>query len=474
MGRGKSLVKNTGIIAFGTFLVKMSNIITLPIITGKLTQAEYGTYDLISTLVLLFLPVMTLQLQSAAFRFLIDCRNDENETKRIISNIYAFTLPVSLVALSFLYLFLSSVNFIIRILICFYFFTDLLIITTQQIVRGLSYNGLYVASAILQSLVNVAVIILSVSLWDKGLIGVLLSMIIATLSGVYLLIKKGKIIGKIDLSMVSKEVLKELLSYSWPMIPNSISLWVLSASDRLVLTVFLGVEANAVYAVANKIPALFTTVQGSFVYAWQENASMAAKDEDAMEYYSFMFANIYTVLSGIIALVIAVAPLLFIILIKGEYVESYSQMPILFLGVFFSALSAFMGGIYVAHKRTKSVGITTLLAAGLNLAIDIICVHIIGIYAASISTLVSYLFLFVFRVIDVNKFQKIRFNILKMLTYLSVLIGMCVFFNIHTVQAEIINVFIGFIFAVAINYKTIKGIISLSKEKWKNRKMHIG
>ena len=76
------------------------------------------------------------------------------------------------------------------------------------------------------------------------------------------------------------------------MVPNNLSNWVLSASDRLVITAVLGVEANAVYAVAGKIPNLLATLQGTFTLAWQENASISANDADAAEYYSNMFATL--------------------------------------------------------------------------------------------------------------------------------------------------------------------------------------
>ena len=42
MEREKALAKNTIIIGFGTFLPKVASIITLPIVTGSLTKAEYG------------------------------------------------------------------------------------------------------------------------------------------------------------------------------------------------------------------------------------------------------------------------------------------------------------------------------------------------------------------------------------------------------------------------------------------------
>lgn len=274
MNREKALAKNTFIIAIGTFLPKFSSIITLPIITGGLTKAEMGTYDLISTLVSLFLPVATLQIQSAAFRFLIDVREDEKETKRIITNIISFILPTSLIALTILYLCLGNVSLVIRWLICLYFFSDILMLSTQQIVRGLSNNKLYSASSVTISFSNMLLIVLTISVGKQGLVGVLASITIATTIGLILLLVKGHILSRIDLSLLSRKTLLEMLSYSWPMIPNSLSNWVLSFSDRAVLTAFMGLEANAIYSVANKIPALFTTVQGTFVFAWQENASL--------------------------------------------------------------------------------------------------------------------------------------------------------------------------------------------------------
>ena len=81
MSREGKLAKNTMIIAIGTFLPKLASFITLPILTGCLTKTEYGTYDLINVLVSLLLPAATLQIQAAAFRFLIDSRGKDKEIK---------------------------------------------------------------------------------------------------------------------------------------------------------------------------------------------------------------------------------------------------------------------------------------------------------------------------------------------------------------------------------------------------------
>lgn len=467
MNREKALAKNTFIIAIGTFLPKFSSIITLPIITGGLTKAEMGTYDLISTLVSLFLPVATLQIQSAAFRFLIDVREDEKETKRIITNIISFILPTSLIALTILYLCLRNVSLVIRWLICLYFFSDILMLSTQQIVRGLSNNKLYSASSVTISFSNMLLIVLTISVGKQGLVGVLASITIATTIGLILLLVKGHILSRIDLSLLSRKTLLEMLSYSWPMIPNSLSNWVLSFSDRAVLTAFMGLEANAIYSVANKIPALFTTVQGTFVFAWQENASLASKDSDADTYYAEMFDSIFGILVGIMALLIAATPILFWLLIRGDYKEAYYQMPVLFMGMLFSSMASFIGGIYVAHKKTRSVGVTTILAAACNLVIDLVFVHKIGIFAASISTLVSYVFLTIYRMVDVQKFQKVKFNTGRFCLLIALLVLMCAICWIDTVALNVLNIILGCIIAVVVNRKIMKSILLTLKNKMK-------
>ncbi|HHD7875633.1 oligosaccharide flippase family protein [Enterococcus faecium] len=436
MNREKALAKNTLIISIGNFLPKFSSIITLPIITGGLTKVEMGTYDLISTLAVLFLPVATLQIQAAAFRFLIDVRGDEEETSRIITNIFLFILVTSIVALAILFLCLGKIELLVRSLICLFFFMNILLHSTQQIVRGLSNNMLYSASAIVCSLVNMFGILVCVSFLHIGLTGLLSTMIIANGIALVMLMIIARIHRYFSFTFFSVERLRTMLEYSWPLIPNSLLLWIMNLSDRLIITAYLGVEANAIYAVANKIPNLLTTIQNSFSAAWMENASLTVKDGDTEDYYSKMFDTIFCMVVGITAGLLAVTPILFKILIRGDYEDAYIQIPVLFAGMMFSVLSSFMGGIYAAHKKTKSVGYTTVVAAVFNMIINFTFIKKIGLYAASLSTFISYFLLVIFRIIDVQKFQKIRINWKKNIVYLATLIVMGI---ISTINNDILN-----------------------------------
>ena len=104
MSREKTLVKNTLIMAIGTFLPRIINLLTTPIITGATTGAQFGQLDLVTTTILSFIvPLCTLQLEQALFRFLVDAKSIK-EQRYVITNGYAmiFTLMLLVGIICFL------------------------------------------------------------------------------------------------------------------------------------------------------------------------------------------------------------------------------------------------------------------------------------------------------------------------------------------------------------------------------------
>lgn len=465
MSREKDLAKNTLIIAIGTILPKITSFITLPILTASLTKAEYGTYDLITNLISLVMPFVTIQVQSAAFRFLLECRGDKRETDSVITNLLCFVSGTSLIASVILFFALRKIGTVLRLLICLYVFADTFILAVRQIIRGFSLNKVYSLGAALQSVVNTVLIVLTIGVADQGLAGLMLSFVVAILLGILFMFIKGSILSHINFSLLSKAMLRKMIGYSWPLVPNVISDWVLRVSDRAVIVYFLGIESAAVYAVANKIPSLLSLIKTTFTFSWQENASLASLDGDEDKYFSSMLDVIVRILSGVTALLVAFLPIMFALLIRGDYGSAYRQMPILFMGTLLSILSVYLGGIDVAHKRTKSMGLTTSAAAAVNLAVDLLLIKVIGIYAGSVSTLVSYLFLVVYRMYHTKKFHKIYYDFKKMSVYGAVLIILCVLCWFDNFYLNLLNMVLGTAFAVVIN----KGLIKSTVVSIKNR-----
>lgn len=463
MKREINLLKNILILFVGTVIPKIASLISLPLITAYLSKAEYGIYDLIITFVSLFLPLATLQLQSSAFRYLIDAKNNEKKRKTIITNIIYFTFIFSTISLLILFFCLYKYNITIRILIILYYFLDIFVVTFRQISRGLSKNFDYSISVLINSLFELMGVFIFIVLFKNGLIGALLSLAIGQFFSLIYLIFKNKIIENFCLKLVSKNELKELISFSWPMIPNSMSSWIMNLSDRFLITTFIGIEQSAVYAIANKLPNLFTIVQNTFNLAWQENASIVVNDKDSEEYYGKIFEKIFKILVGFMAVLIGISPILFKILIKGDYSNSYNHMIILFLAAFFSSIASYFGGIYIAHKKSKEIGITTMIAAAFNFLFNLFTIKKSGIYAASISTLLSYFILAFYRMKDIQKIQKTYINKSLILKGILSLILMCIICLFQIKFLNIINFMIGLFIFTYFNIDMIKLILKKLK-----------
>lgn len=460
MNRKKEFAKNTVILAIGKYFPKLFSFFTLPIITGCLTKSEYGTYDLITTLVSLLLPAVTLQIQSAAFRFLIDCRGDKKESSIVISNIFFFTLLVSTITVCVFFFVYNRISVFTKVLICIYFYIDILQLTIGMSARGLGHNTVYSIQAIINAFINAILIFCFIYLKGWGLNGVLIATIIANIVSYLYVLFTTKFYEYIHTSAVSKSKLKEMLAYSFPMVPNNLSNWILSLSDRLVITAFLGVEANAVYAVANKIPKLLSEANSVVVMGWQENASLAVKDDDSGAYYSSMFDYMFTLIFSATVLLVAATPIMFVIFIRGDYAAAYIQMPLLIIGMFFYCIAGFLGGIYVAHKRVMNVAVTTMVAAAINLIIDFLFINRIGITAGSISTLSAYVALCFYRMFNVRKFEKITYNYRKIIFLLVIMAVMCILTSKRNIICNVINTLVALILTYCFNKDLLMWMIN--------------
>lgn len=452
MSREDKLAKNTLILAIGALFPRIASFLTLPLLTKYLTLDEYGTYDLVLTLVSLVLPACTLQIQYAAFRFLIDAKNKDEETAEIITNIYAFIIPVSLVVLSVVFLWLHNQNFLLRVFVLLYFFLDMISSANKQMVRGLSRNREYTVAACISAFGQIICMVLFIVVLKGGLVGGIIALCIAEFFAILYLMVAAKLYKFIHVKNVHMPKLKEMLAFSWPMVPNTLSSWVMHVSDRLIITIFIGASANAVYAVAYKIPSILTIAYSTFNMAWQENASIVSNDSDAEAYYSKMFRSFFNIVAGAMAFLIGCTPLIFKILVHGDYEQALSQIPILYIGIFCFCLSAFWGGLYVAFKETKSIATTTCLAAACNLVIDLLCIKSIGLYAASLSTLVSYILLCIFRGINIQKYTHIVYNFKQIIAVMMVLVLQCLLGIPQTAMSRLLNFVVG-VFMILILYK---------------------
>ena len=83
MTKEKYLFKNTFIITIGKICTQLITFFLLPLYTAVLSTEEYGIVDLVTTLSMLLLPLITFQVEQAIFRELLENRTNKKKNDLI-------------------------------------------------------------------------------------------------------------------------------------------------------------------------------------------------------------------------------------------------------------------------------------------------------------------------------------------------------------------------------------------------------
>lgn len=467
MSKGKDLAKNTAIVSIGKICTQLITFFLLPVYTAVLSNEEYGVVDLLNTLTSLLLPIVTLQIEQGIFRYLIDCRENNEKQIKLITTIIRFMIIQSIACIVIFlcvspfihneYKYFLMANLLMGI------FSSLLL----QICRGLGDNATYAIGSFITGAFTVVLNVIFIVAFRWGAYGMLGATAISNfICAVYIFLKR-KIYKYIKPKQFDKKILKEIIKYSVPLIPNMISWWIVSASDRTIISAVIGIAQNGIYSAANKFSGVFTTLYSVFNLTWTESASININSEDRDEFFSKILDFVIRFFGCLCLGTIAVMPFAFNILINEKFAESYYQIPILILGSVFNILVSFVGSIYVAKKLTKEIAKTSIISAVINIFVNIVLIKSIGLYAASISTVIAYALMFIYRWIDVKKY--VKFNVNKILMFaLTIIYGITIFaYYLKNTIVSAIVLGIVVVFAIIANLNSVSYLKQIVKDKIK-------
>lgn len=465
MSKEKQLVKNTAIISIGKISTQLITFFLLPLYTKLLTTEEYGIVDLLNSLVVFLLPIVTLQVEQAVFRFLIDNRGNEEGKKKILTTTFLQTV-LQFVILCIVYAIVQEyIENEYKIFLVLNIFAHMISAMTLQISRGLGSNKDYAISSFIISVVNVVLNIILIAFVRVGAYGLLIANFVSNCLGGIYIIYKQKIYRYIDFHYIDFKMLKEMLKYSLPLIPNALSWWVVNVSDRLIVTYYLGAGANGIYTAANKFSAAFVTIYNIFNLTWTESLAMTINSTDKEKFINKVIHIIFVLFSSVCIGIIACMPFVFPIMVDHKFFDGYYQVPILMLGSLFNILVALISAIYIAQKKSSKLAKTTAIAAIINLVLNVVLIKYIGIYAASLSTCIAYLVVFIYRYIDIKKDIPIKFDI-KISLWIT--IAMILVFTSYYINNKVINIvtlLLSVLFCVVLNRKNITFVIDFLKNK---------
>ena len=467
MSKGKDLAKNTAIVSIGKICTQLITFFLLPVYTAVLSNEEYGVVDLLNTLTSLLLPIVMLQIEQGIFRYLIDCRENNEKQIKLITTIIRFMIIQSIACIVIFlcvspfihneYKYFLMANLLMGI------FSSLLL----QICRGLGDNATYAIGSFITGAFTVVLNVIFIVAFRWGAYGMLGATAISNfICAVYIFLKR-KIYKYIKPKQFDKTILKEIIKYSVPLIPNMISWWIVSASDRTIISAVIGIAQNGIYSAANKFSGVFTTLYSVFNLTWTESAAININSEERDEFFSKILDFVIRFFGSLCLGTIAIMPFVFNILINEKFAKAYYQIPILILGSVFNILVSFVGSIYVAKKLTKEIAKTSIISAVINIFVNIVLIKSIGLYAASISTVIAYALMFIYRWIDVKKYVKFNVNKILMLVFIIMYgITMFTYYLRNTISSIVVLVIVS-IFAIIINLNSVSYLKQIVKDKIK-------
>lgn len=456
--RNKYLLKNTVIFSIGNFGTKIISFFLVPLYTNILTTREYGTVDLIYTIGMVLVPLLTLNIGESIMRFALDKDADCDKIMSTGITILIFGAIIGLLILPIANLFESVSNYSIYI----YLYT--LTLAFSQIflcyLRGKEFLLKYSIGNIIQSLTIAIFNIIFLIGMKKGIEGYLMAYILANVcTGLY-----GFWAGKVNLVIkkysIDIELSKNMIKYSVVLIPNSFMWWIMNSSDRMMVSAMISVTANGVYAVAYKIPTLLSTITTIFNQAWSYSAIREDESEDKEEYNNRVYENLVTIVIVVATgLLMIIKPFLSVYVGK-EYYTAWHYVPYLIVGFVFMTLGSFIATSYTVHKDSMGFLISGTVGAIINLILNFILIPMMGVSGAAFATCISYFGVFVYRIKDTQKYIKLRVFKRKQICGYALLILSAMTCYLDNCIGQTLLV-IEFICIILLNKEFVKGMLKI-------------
>jgi O-antigen/teichoic acid export membrane protein len=465
MSRAKFLGENIFFIGIGNITSRLIVFLLIPLYTEVLSTQAYGAVDLISSIIYLLAPVFSLSIFEGTVRFI-------NSKKYTQTQVFTISLLICIGG-CLLFLLLSPLFLLSNFTSNYYGWLVLLVITyifdqlLAQAVRGMSYTKIYAIKGIIHTLCIVAFNILWLVIMQLGTKGYLASILTANCISILFLFFRVKLYRIIKLGKIDKTLLTDMLKFSFPLIPNSISWWLNQCANRFILAYFCGIAANGLFAVSMKIPTIMNIVAAIFIQAWQLSAIKEYDASDVKVFFSKIF-NVYcAILIGMCCIIMILIKPIAQMAFNNDFFEAWKYVSALMISSLLGALQAYITTAFIAFKKTKVIFVSTLIAASFNIVLNIVLIPYMGIWGAVIANVLSYFVVFGINIYVFNKIIfKLDFNKIKLGLSFILLILMSiitVFGNQYSIFSIFLTVVILFMYRLNIIYLLQISRIQLNK-----------
>lgn len=470
MNRYINLLINVGVFAITTIATKLTTFLLVPLYTYYLTTAEYGISDMTTLVISIVMPLGTFAIGDAVLRFMIDDKKNAVDIAAIGIAITCFSCLIVLLLLPILDLpafgGLGEYRWLFLLSYIAHAFQDLF----GRIARGANQLKLITGASVVSSLCTVSCAVVFIAFLQQGLNGFFYSYIIGSLTGVLIFLIVGKHYQYMRVVSLNKttQLLRRMLPYAIPLIPNNV-LWMFNTSiNRLFITSLIGIAASGLFAASYKIPNLLNTLYGVFFQAWTLSSFQEYRKTDINRFFSIVFMLLNALLAVAGSLIILLSPWLASLLLQKEFYQGWVYMPTLILALYFNSLASFWGSAYTMVMKTRLILVSTIVSAVVCTAGTWFLIPCVGLYGAAIAMLLSNIALLGIRMFFSRRFIHIKISRKSFVISVTILIIQTM--NM-TIQPHNYVYYSGLCLIIIIVIQVIT-LLPLKKEIQKAKKIH--
>lgn len=406
-----SLFNSAGIY-MGTHILNASiPFLLLPIITRYLSPEEFGIYSMFKVVVGIAFSIIGIGINGAITRVYYNKEKDEL-AKYVANSFLLVTVNSILIYLLFCLFsdFISATTYIPQSwlwTVIFASYGKVLFQATLTLWQVENKPFTYGVFQILQTIVNFSLNVLFVISLNLNWMGAILAEAIAFagfgLLGFLFLLKNKRLKFQYDYTDI-----KHILSYGSPLILHVIGIYIISTSDRLLITAMVGIAETGVYAVGYQIGMIIMVLQDAFNKAWvpwlfsnlkRNNENIKIKIVRITYFYFFIIL--------ILALLLyIISPLILKVMIGPGYQGADKFILWIGIGYAFNGMYKMVTNYIFYEGRTYYLAIVTLLTAVINVVLSYCFIKLFGAVGAAQATAISYLISFILTWYISNKVYK--------------------------------------------------------------------
>ena len=464
----KLFVQRIGLVGITNVLIALSSLILLPIVTKSFTINDYGTFVIINTTISLIPALASLGLPYTMVRFL-SAEKDKEKIKEDFYSISGIVLVSSFIISALLFLLSKNVGAVLfngdinlARLVAVIVFLACINALLLNFFRTFQQMRRYSLILIIQTYLGVF-LISYFAINGLGIFYAAIGILIANIISFSIMIIF--IVSNIGFKIPKFKNMREYLAFGLPTIPANLSSWIVDSSDRYVIGILLGSAFVGYYSPGYTLGNILVMVLAPFSILLPSVLPKYYEEKNTEKVRIFLKYSIkYFLLISIPAafgLSILSKPILLILTTQAIALNGYLVTPFVAASAVLFGFYAIAGNILILEKRTKIMGSIWLIAAVLNLSLNIIFVPYVGILGAAAITLIAYLAAFILTIYYSSKSFKFDFDIifiLKSLVASIVMSGIILYLNPYGILNVIIAVVIGTVvyFVLLLIFKGIK------------------